>query len=40
MGSFRGKYFQDALSAIERIGAAQSPAVIGEIITGTAASFG
>lgn len=40
MSSFRGKYFLDTLSAIERIGAAQSPAAIGEIITGTAASFG
>ncbi len=40
MSSFRGKYFLDALSAIERIGAAQSAAAIGEIITGTAASFG
>jgi LuxR family quorum sensing-dependent transcriptional regulator len=40
MDSFRGKYFQDALAAIERIGAAQSLAVVGDIITGTAASFG
>ncbi|OYU90356.1 MAG: LuxR family transcriptional regulator [Bradyrhizobiaceae bacterium PARB1] len=40
MSSFRGKYFLDTLSAIERIGAAQSPAAIGEIITSTAASFG
>ncbi|UGV26470.1 LuxR family transcriptional regulator [Rhodopseudomonas boonkerdii] len=40
MSSFRGKYFLDALSAIERIGAAQSPAAIGEVINGTAASFG
>lgn len=40
MESFRGKYFQEALSAIEQIGAAQSAAMIGQVITGTAASFG
>ena len=40
MNSFRGKYFQDALSAIERIGSAQSAAAVGNIVTQTAASFG
>lgn len=40
MNSFRGKYFQDALSAIDRIGAAQSPAIVGEIVSATAARFG
>lgn len=40
MDSFRGKYFQNALSAIEQIGRARSPAAVGDIITGTAASFG
>lgn len=40
MASFRGRYFQDALSAIERIGAAQSAAVIGDVIIRMASSFG
>jgi LuxR family quorum sensing-dependent transcriptional regulator len=40
MDSFRGRYFQDALSAIERIGTAQSAAAIGDVITRTAASYG
>ena len=40
MESFRGRYFQDALSAIERIGAAQSAAVIGNVIVRMASSFG
>lgn len=40
MDSFRGRYFQDALSAIERIGAAQSAAVIGDVIIRMASSFG
>lgn len=40
MESFRGRYFQDALSAIERIGAAQSSAAIGDVLVRMAASFG
>lgn len=40
MDSFRGRYFQDAMSAIERIGAAQSAAVIGDVIIRMTSSFG
>ncbi|QUS40235.1 LuxR family transcriptional regulator [Tardiphaga alba] len=40
MESFKGRYFQTALSAIERIGAATSASGIGDVITRMAASYG
>jgi len=40
MGSFRDRYFQNALSAIDRISTAESTRGIGDVITHTAASFG
>ena len=40
METFRAKYFQTALSAIERIGAAESAAEVGNVLSRTTASFG
>lgn len=38
--TFRARYFQSAMSAIERIGAAQSAAEVGGVLSSTTASFG
>jgi LuxR family quorum sensing-dependent transcriptional regulator len=40
MGSFKGKHFQTALSAIERIANAASMSAVGDVVAATAKSFG
>jgi LuxR family quorum sensing-dependent transcriptional regulator len=40
MGSFKGKHFQTALSAIERIAEAKSFPEVGRVLAGATASFG